>query len=776
MTFKNLLSISACVASLCAASGALAQTVAAPASSESASQEVETIVVYGVSGARQTQTVTAAAIALSSPGTSPIKAIERLPGVNFQSADALGTYEWSTRITVRGFNQNQLGFTLDGVPLGDMSYGNHNGLHVSRAIISENIGRVELSQGAGGLGTNSTSNLGGTVQFMSRKPSEVFGGQVNLSTGSDALQRAFVRVDSGTLEGFGGGRGSLSYASTKAEKWKGVGEQNHDQVNFKYVQPIGEAEITAAYNWSDRAENDYQDLSLEMIKRLGYNWDNISGNYPLAVTLGDIFVSRGTFPAPFTSVDDAYFDASGLRKDELAYVSLDTPLTAKVNLKATIYNHSNEGQGTWYTPYVPTPVGAPDAAGKPITAPAPLSVRTTEYDIARSGFFGALSIDAGQHQVSTGLWVESNDFNQARRFYGLTRAANNRPSLNFMTNPFFTQWAYQFETSTLQFFVQDNWSVTDALTVNLGFKSLKVTNEVKTVRIANAAPTATNGLTGKLDTNASFLPQVGFKYDLSETSQIFGTLSQNVAAYVSAATAGPFASQSQTNVNEVARTLDPEESTTAELGWRTRGEKFELAAAGYLVRFDNRLLGVAQGAGIVGNAPILSNVGGVNTIGAEIVGRYQLTKELDVFGSFTYNKSEYADNVTDRSGKIVTATKDKTTVNTPEFLFKGELTYDNGSLFAKLGASYTGERYFTYLNDDANGKVDAYTLTEITLGYRFSGNDFLKGLEAQLNVTNATDEAYVSTIGSNGFGNTGDNQTLLAGAPQQVVFTLKKAF
>jgi iron complex outermembrane receptor protein len=109
-------------------------------------------------------------------------------------------------------------------------------------------------------------------------------------------------------------------------------------------------------------------------------------------------------------------------------------------------------------------------------------------------------------------------------------------------------------------------------------------------------------------------------------------------------------------------------------------------------------------------------------------------------------------------------------------LFKGELSYDNGSLFAKLGASYTGERYFTYLNDDVNGKVDAYTLAEITLGYRFSGNDLLEGLEAQLNVTNASDEQYVSTIGSNGFGNTGDNQTLLAGAPQQVVFTLKKAF
>ena len=44
------------------------------------------------------------------------------------------------RISIRGFNQNQLGFTLDGVPLGDMTYGNLNGLHVSRAVISENLG------------------------------------------------------------------------------------------------------------------------------------------------------------------------------------------------------------------------------------------------------------------------------------------------------------------------------------------------------------------------------------------------------------------------------------------------------------------------------------------------------------------------------------------------------------------------------------------------------------------------------------------------------------
>src|SRR5207237_9708960 len=115
----------------------------------------------------QEQSLTATALALEVPGTSPLKAIEKLPGVSFQSADPFGAYEWSTRISIRGFNQNQLGFTLDGVPLGDMSYDNHNGLHISRPISSEDLGKVELAQGSGGLDTASNSNLGGTLKFTS---------------------------------------------------------------------------------------------------------------------------------------------------------------------------------------------------------------------------------------------------------------------------------------------------------------------------------------------------------------------------------------------------------------------------------------------------------------------------------------------------------------------------------------------------------------------------------------------------------------------------------
>ncbi len=103
--------------------------------------------------------------------------------MNYQAADPYGSYEWAVRISVRGFNQNQLGFTLDDIPLGDMSYGNWNGLHISRAITDENIGRIVLSQGTGALETASTSNLGGTLQFYSADPSDKRSFTVNQTVG-----------------------------------------------------------------------------------------------------------------------------------------------------------------------------------------------------------------------------------------------------------------------------------------------------------------------------------------------------------------------------------------------------------------------------------------------------------------------------------------------------------------------------------------------------------------------------------------------------------------
>lgn len=737
---------------------------------------VEEIVVMGTGETRQVQTVSGQELEMAVPGASPLKLVEKLPNVNFQAADPFGSYEWAARIAIRSFNQNQLGFTLDDVPLGDMTYGAHNGLHVSRAIAGENIGSVELAQGAGSLAVASSNNLGGSLQFVSRDPSARFGGLAALSAGGDSTFRGFARLESGELAT--GARAYLSYSYNTADKWKGVGEQKQQQLNFKAVQPIGEGSLTGWVNWSKRRENDYQDMSLGMISRLGSNWDNISGDWAMAVRLAEIGNNRGdtgvtpkfpsfgtTYPAPFATIDDAYFNAAGLRDDTLGAITLDMPVGEMLAVKATVYGHDNKGQGLWYTPYVASPnYGVAGAT----TDDAPISIRTTEYDLQRAGLVGSATLTLGAHEIEGGLWYEDNDFGQARRYYALNRAAPQRDPLGMQSGSFRTDWDYAFKTTTWQFHIQDTWTVTDALAVNFGFKSLSVENEGKTV-FAIAPSQVKNGT---IKSEENFLPQAGLRFDLSPDSQVFAAYSRNMRAHASSGTSGPF-SANQAGFNAIKDVLKPELSDTFEAGWRYKTPDFQGVVAVYHVKFKDRLFAVPVGSGIVGNPSALANVGGVTAQGFEAAASWDFAPDWSLFASYAYNDSTYDDDTFDGNNVLVARTAGKTTVDTPENLLKAELSYDNGGFFGRASLSYMSKRFFTYENDQS---VPSQTLADLTVGYRFSGSDLLEGLEVQLNVTNAFDEDYISTINSNGSPIRGDSQTLLVGAPRQVFFTLRKTF
>jgi iron complex outermembrane receptor protein len=718
----------------------------------------DVIVVLGRGETHQVQEVQAADIAVLLPGTSVIRAIEKLPSVNIQSADPFGNYEWSTRVTIRSFNQNQLGFTFDGIPLGDMSYGNHNGLHISRAVSSENVGSVIVSQGAGALGTNSTGNLGGTVETFSMDPDGEFGIDAAATYGSDETMRGFARLNLGTPDG---ARGFVSYGYGSSDKFKGEGTQDQHMINAKVVVPVGMAELDAWIGYSDRREQDYQDMSLGMLDTLGYAWDNTYSDYALAIQLADIGNNRGetgapvsnaaagtVYPLGVSTVDDAYYDASGLRNDLLASVGVTTPLGDGADLAVRGYYHNNEGMGLWGTPYVPSPNGTP------------ISIRTTEYDMDRIGVFADLGFELGMQSFTVTGWYENNQFNQARRFYGLTsRTDPGRSFRDFPKDPFFTQWEFDFTTDTIQYSIADRIDL-GALTINLGWKGFKVTNEATAV-VAASFPS------GKIQVEDWFQPHVGFNVELADTTELFGGFTQATRAYASATTTGPF-STNQTGFDAIRDTLKPEQSDTYELGLRYGDPVFNGVIGVYLVNFRNRLLSAASGPSIVGSPSILQNVGNVRAAGFEAVGDLRLGGGWSLFASYSYTDATYRADVFNVSGVLLAAIEGKTVVDSPRHLLRGEVAYDDGNLFGRVGANYMSERFFTYTNDQS---VPGRAIVDATLGYRFDEN-----LDVQLNATNLFDKEYVSTIGSGGFGNSGDRQTLLVGAPQQVFLTLRAGF
>jgi iron complex outermembrane receptor protein len=710
--------------------------------------EIQEISVFGQGEVRQVQSLTAAQLEQFAAGTSPLKAIEKLPGVNFQSADPFGAYEWSTRIVVRGFNQNQMGFTLDGVPLGDMSYANHNGLHISRAVMSENMGNVSLSQGAGALGTASTSNLGGTLEFATARPQEEFGITTNASFGSDAAQRLFLRLDSGELSS--GTRVFASAATQETDKWKGNGSQKQDYINLKLEQSIGSALLTGYLSDSDRAENDYQDMSKDMIRRLGSDWDNYYPDWERAVA-----AAQGNFSGGVNSLDDAYWNAAGLRKDTLSYLSLDLPINENLDWKTTLYFHDNEGQGLWGSPYVPTPGGAP------------LTIRTTEYQIDRSGVISTLSLTAGAHTLSVGLWIEDNDFEQARRFYGeQSIAAPTRDFLKFQSNPLLTQWEYAFNTETTQLHVKDLWQVSDALRLEFGFKSVQVDVDARTIVGANK--------TGKISTEENFLPQAGFVFDMNNQGEFFGAVSQNVRALIGSATGTSPFSASQEGFDAIKDTIEPETSTTFELGWRFRVDFLEGVVSAYHVTFDDRLLAIQQGSAIIGAFNALANVGSVTSRGIETGVIWDIANDWSWYNSASYNQSQIDDDYV--TGTTTVRTSGKTVVDSPEWMFNSEVAYETERLFAKVHLKYTGNREYTFLNE---GNVKSSTIVNLSAGYHFGNLGVLKDLTAQVDLTNLMDRDYISTVGSGGFGNSDPNgtaQTLLPGAPRQVFLSVKASF
>ncbi|WP_418610684.1 TonB-dependent receptor domain-containing protein [Gluconobacter cerinus] len=737
--------------------GALPKKTPRPVAEKSTPVREEAMVVLGTGQSRQVQTLSRSELHKAAPGTSPLAVLSELPGVNFQSSDPLGAYEWAQQITVRGFFTDQLGYTLDGIPLGNMQYRNNNGLAIGRALETENNGPVTLAQGTGGLGTASTSNLGGTIQFSSIDPTDHYGLDVSGTVGSSNTWRGFVRLNSGILPG--GGKFYASYDYQYADKWKGWGQQKQQQLNFKYIQPLGDAVKATTYlDFDDRREDDYLDLSTSLIKRFGYNHDDISNNYKLAEQIARAYQAGQTLPAPYTSPDDTYYRGGGVRQDMVGYEKFDYHLLPHLTGSTTVYGHYDRGPGTWSDPYDPTPANL---------GGSPLSVSTTEYRMQREGVLTSLAYQRWNHKIEAGFWFENNLFSQAAKLYPLQEGVTPSNFQRFYENPFAVQWQYTFRTHVYQFHLEDSWSITPKLRVNAGFKSLVSSSSVTTAQSANpinASISASNG----------FLPQVGVLYRFNRHHEIFADFARNMSAYTASASTGPF-STTQAGFSYIHNKLKPETTNTEELGYRFHNDSVQASLTGYYVDFENRLLASSMSSVIVGNQNVLENVGSVTSRGVEAAATWRFFRNWSLYGAWSYNDAHYNDNIKSSDGSILRISG-KQVVAAPRNIGNFKLAYDDGTIWGQFGGQYMSRRFYTFLNDSP---LPGRVLFNLSAGYRFHHPGILKGLEAQVNVVNLFDKGYISSIGTTGFKNsdpTGAYQTLQAGAPRQVFFTLSKHF
>jgi iron complex outermembrane receptor protein len=721
------------------------------------------IIVTGRSTRSVTQ-VTGVEIQKILPGISPLKALQTLPGVTYLTADPWGNNEQNISLFIHGFNQQQLGYTLDGLPLGDQNYGNYNGLSPQRAIISENVGRVTLASGAGDLGTASTSNLGGTIDTFSSDPKSDMGATIAQTVGSYSSLRTFVRVDSGT---FGNGNSLyLSGARQDSRAWDFNGKQGGYQANAKFVHDDAAGKLTIYGAYSDKTEPN-EDASVITTATQG------SAPYVRPFLYPDFASAQAYLTSPaYTAAGSNYrnYYSDAQRTDYLGYIKYDWNVSDKIHWSNQAYYHHNDGVGVVAGPI--TAAGLPGLFAKyfpTLTAAqlntqfggSGLATRTTEYRIDREGLLSTLKVELGNHEIEAGGWYEHQSSSSYRRWYALD--ANN-PSTPYQRpgdtlTPQITQYGSQVRVDEIQTHIQDSWHVLPSLTILAGFKSTfqKAHQDVPVQPIAGSFTGSTALPVGQLNTNKAFLPQAGALWEVTGHEQIFLNAQQNIRQFQTSAAAGlsPFALGSQQVFDDFKKTVKPETSWTYEIGARTQRSLnlgpitgFEGQISYYHVDFSNRLLAISPTTvitSIISGAAILQNVGSVKTDGVDLAGTLRFGPHFSIYNAVSYNNSKFQDNYTVGIAQTVVPTADKQVPGSPKWTNKTVVSASYGIFDGQLVGDYLGRRFATYTNDLS---VPGYfTLAgRIGAAIPMSGGSRIKALNVSLNVTNITNKKAASSL------------------------------
>ncbi|MBB2205794.1 TonB-dependent receptor domain-containing protein [Gluconacetobacter takamatsuzukensis] len=725
-----------------------------------------------------TETVSAEMLANAVPGTNPQKILATLPGVMFQSDDPQGLDTWSTQFYMHGFLQNQIGMTLDGIPLGDQEFRSLNGLNTTAAISSENIGHVDVSASAGAESVASTSNLGGSLEYYSADPDHKRRLTTAQTFGSNAAFHTFLRADSGDLNPTGT-RFYLSYMRNDTGKWKGGGNQFAQQVNAKFLQPIGnDSKISALFDWSDKDLYNYQDMSFDMLRNGGYNLDNFVGTangyanaYHLSQSLNGL--PGGRIPAAYSRLSDpwdaSYYDAITAERDYLGGLNFDFALSRRLRWKSTVYGNGQYRRGGWTTPYAQSPNGAP------------LAEQINASHTQRYGFTSSLTYTVARNELSAGIWYE-NFHTQIGR-YGIAEPllgqGNPVNTLGSLPDGYQSFWFQSFNSNSFTGFAQDTYHPLPNLALHFGFRSL-----LQTVRAGQDANdesyTGTTGIAaGSMTTARAFLPHISADWHFLNHHELFFDVSENVKSYPVAAYkqgASPFA-VTQSQFNQIRDTLKPETDWNYAVGYRYTDRIVSASLYAYHTDFHNRLQQTTSGT-IINPVSTVTNVGSVTMNGIDAGLTIHPTTGLSLYNSISYDHATYGDNLTEAG--VLYHTRGQQVVNYPRFMYKASLSYSHGPLDMHVDTQYLGTRNFSYVGDM---KAPGYWMENLGLRYRAGDMGsharplaFLKNLTFSFDIYNLAGTRYIATMGENGNPVSGDYQSFLVGAPRQFFGTVRADF
>lgn len=693
----------------------------------------QTDIAIGLNEATNTVAVTREELLSAPSGISGLKMLETLPGFNVQTDGALGLYEFGNSVTVRAFNLQQIGFVLDGVPMGRSDA--FGGSPIFRYVDNENLGSVVASPGAGDVSKPSYASLGPIVSYNTIDTSDEMGGTLAYTIGDDNLERSFIKLETGDLNGFSA---YISRSKTDSDLWRGPGSIDREHIEGKAKYEFDEDTVlTAGY-----VANEFFDYDSPSAPESVFEDDYYYGYLPDLPSScinpqpgvydynGDGVIDENDFTPVNTdgSCTRYYEDRINIRQDALYHLTFETDLTEGLDFKATYYLEDKDGYGVSPDSYSNSLGIYLDqaAAGLDVVWPRGVQYGLSTVGGEREGIVSGVTWDVANHSIEAGFWYEDETYNRTQQ--RLNKTAGSADGAVIWDEVAYYRRDYTTIRETVQLYLKDTISLmNDRLNVEVGVKSLSVDYSLDGYR--DYADYEVDGMPGygpqsiEAEYEDNFLPMLGAVYDVNATDQVFGSWSQNFALPRGAddifdnATSTPLPAP------------DGEEAENFELGYRTNRPSFSGSAAVYYTSFDNRLLsGNVINPATGQPESFYFNGGKTEAYGFELSGVYQpdvFNDQVYFNGNLTYNKAE------DENGL--------TLADSPEWIFTGGVTYEPTEwLIANVSTKYTGERYATF---SETGEMESFIVFD---GYLDIGGPNNFGLPENVglrfNVNNIFDE------------------------------------
>ena len=296
---------------------------------------------------KERSTVTQAAIAQQPASANVFQLMNRLPGVNAYSTDATGLF--GGQLSMRGFNSDEIGFTIAGVPVNDS--GNY-AIYPQEYVDAENLQEIDVNQGAPDADQPQGGAVGGAVSLIPQEPVDYFRIKLVQSLGQLNYFKSFGRVDTGNIFDTGA-KAFISYSKAETDKFKGAGDANRDHIDAGFVWELEQGtKFSASSIFNSSIASQFASPTLAQFRQFGRYFDEepVFAPFPAPVKgKADNQGATGAIPSAYPGFTYNPSNYYGFRvnpfNNEIASFNANIKVLDNLHVSITPYYWNGYGNG-----------------------------------------------------------------------------------------------------------------------------------------------------------------------------------------------------------------------------------------------------------------------------------------------------------------------------------------------------------------------------------------------------------------------------------------------